>query len=361
MGSCTESIQMKKETFIKVKDITKNNNISRSFLIRSINNTSEYTYKIIDVCNSNEIEKKKILNEIEILKKINHPNILLLKTAYYTDDKKYLNVISEYADGGDLLTKLNEQKTKKEYFEDDALLNWFMQICLALKFLHKNNIIHRDIKPSNIFLIKDNFAKLGDFGVAKALSYPLMHAKTVVATPQYIAPEILNKEKYSFKVDIWGLGVTFYQLITLNFPFEGSTNEEIQENIINGNKKEIPQDCKIDPSFIEMINKMLSKRPDERPSAEDLLEKGIIKTRMECYLKENEFNNSQAENNIKEYEEENKDCKENKIIRIVEEKEGDLEDNNHLLEKRKKKAKYDISRSMALMSSEIIKKTKTLE
>ena len=110
-----------------------------------------------------------------------------------------------------------------------------MQICLALKYIHKKNILHRNIKPSNIFLMKQNegnFAKLGDFGVAKILNPSLKHTKTrIESSPKYQAPEILKKENYSFEADIWSLGVTFYELITLNYPFEGNDDTEIEKNI----------------------------------------------------------------------------------------------------------------------------------
>ena len=223
----------------KIKEIGDKSNIYHSYLIRSIETKEEYTYKMINVI-ANKKDKKNILNEIQILKKFKHPNIIQLKSAYYSSDKNYLNIITEYADGGDLQMKYNEHKDKNEYFKEETLLNWFMQICLALKYLHKKNIIHRDIKPSNILLMKqdsEDFAKLGDFGLAKILDSPLKYTKTLIDTPQYGAQEILEKKPYSFKVDIWSLGLIFYQLVILDYPFEGITNEEMQNNIIKGKKK----------------------------------------------------------------------------------------------------------------------------
>ena len=167
-----------------------------------------------------------------------------------------------------------------------------MQIYLALKYIHKKKILHRDIKPSNILLIKqnsENFVKLGDFGLAKILDSPFSLTNTIINTPQYVAPEIIEKKPYSFKVDIWSLGVIFYQLVILDYPFEGSTNEEMQKNIIEGKKKGLPKYCIFDPKFIELLNEMISFRPDERPSTEEILEKAIINIRMKCFLNENEF------------------------------------------------------------------------
>ena len=208
---CTSSknilIKDKHSIYKKVKTIGNvDPNICHNFLIMNDETKEEYAYKRIDIIAIGNKEKNKILNNIDTLKTIDHPNIISLKCAYYSQDYKFLYVISEYADCGDLQMKLEEQKEKNEYFDGDILLNWFMQICLALKYIHKENILHRNIKPSNIFLMKQNegnFAKLGDFGVAKILNPSLKHTKTrIESSPKYQAPEILKKIDYSFEADI---------------------------------------------------------------------------------------------------------------------------------------------------------------
>ena len=358
---CTKSIQAKNnEIYHKVRTLGNNKNIAicHNFVIRSPKTKEEFAFKIIKVSKLSEEEKKKVINKIEILKKIDHPNIITLNNAYYSSDNIYLNMISEYADGGDVQIQLDEHKEKKEYFDGNILLNWFTQICFALLFIHGKKIIHRNIKPSNIFLMKQNFVKLGDFEVAKNVSSTLSRTKTIVTALEYSAPEILNNQKYSFEVDIWSLGVTFYQLITLNYPFEGDDNNEIEKNIKERKIKEIPRDCKIDKSFIEIINQMMSLNPKERPTAKQILEKETIKARMDCYLRENEFNAKEAIEAIKEYEEKKK--KEYTEIRVSDEEMKDLfSDLNEEIEANKEsKANYDLIRQMTIMSK-TIKKTKS--
>lgn len=107
---CSSIIQIKKKKFKKGKEIG-NSVICHSFLISSIKTDKEYAYKLVNI-NANKEEKKKILNDIEFLKKIDHPNIILLKDVYYSFDKKILNIITEYADGGDLQRQINEKKEK---------------------------------------------------------------------------------------------------------------------------------------------------------------------------------------------------------------------------------------------------------
>lgn len=354
------------EIFKKIKKIGKSNSNFHCYLIRSTKSFEEYAYKIINISDSNNELSKKIMNDIEILKNLNHPNIILLKNAYFSDNKKYLYVFTEYADDGDLQMKLDEHQKNNKNFEEDTLLDWLMQICLALKYIHNENILHRDIKPSNIFLMKQKIIKLGDFGVAKSLTSSLKYTKTMVATPQYLAPEIIKKEGYSFKADIFSLGVTFFQLIYLAYPFEGVTDEEIQKNISEGITKKISTSYKYDKKFLELINDMMANRPDERPSAEEILEKGIIKTRMECYLQENGFNNLRAKKTIDEYENEikdnNSDKKEGKmIVEDLEPKDFILEKNDENEKKRFKKAIYDLNRQMTLMDKELLKKSNTIK
>ena len=263
--------------------------------------------------------------------------------------------------------KLSEHIKKKEFFDENTLIDWFMQTCLALLYIHSKNILHRDIRPSNIFLMKQNYVKLGYFGVAKSLTPGLKYTKTRVSMPQYSAPEILNNQEYTNKADIWSLGVTFYQLITLNYPFEGTTEEEKEKNIKDGKKIEKPKECPIDQQFIEIIDKMLSIKDDERPSAEEILDKAIIKSRMQAYLIENGFDSLKTSQSITEYEEkeDKKTNINNNIFVIEDEKEdefdkdlidifnGDMVNKNE--EKRNKKANYALNRQMTLMSKHIKK------
>ena len=363
MGCNFESVEV--ENFKVVKEISKNKtDICRSYLLRSSSNVTEYVYKSVNVVALNKGEKDSIINEINVLKKINHPNVIEIKNDYYSKDNKFLNIITEYAEEGTLQEKYEEQKKKKQYFEENELLDWFIQILLALKCIHEKKILHRDIRLSNIFLIKD-MAKLGNFGVAKSLSPTIKYAKTIVTKPQYLAPEVKQNINYSYEADIWALGVAFYQLIILDYPFEGSSLDEIQKNISKGKKKPIPKECKIDEKFIKIINEMMSVNPKERISLQKIFEESIIKSRIECYLMQQKFTELNAKKTIREYEKEEK--KKRKTVPIVlegieEEKDKDKENKTEeqkekVIQERKemkeKKAKYDLFRHMATLNQMI--------
>ena len=121
----------------------------------------------------------------------------------------HLSLVMEYADGGDLLHKINTHKKNSTYPSEREIWQIFIQIVRGLKALHDLDILHRDLKCANIFLFNDGVVKLGDFGFCKSLENANM-TKTMLGSPIYMAPEILRGEIYSTKADIWSLGVVLY-------------------------------------------------------------------------------------------------------------------------------------------------------
>lgn len=109
---------------------------------------------------------------------------------------------------------------------------------VGLQYLHKNQIMHRDIKPANIFRMGKNF-KIGDMNVSKVIKHGIA-ATTKTGSPLYTAPEVWNKETYSFKCDIWSLGVLAYELCCLKVPFEGNNIIELTRKMSEGKPKSIP-------------------------------------------------------------------------------------------------------------------------
>ena len=289
--SCTKS------KYRKIKELAYNN-----FVISSSLDKKEYALKIIRPISDTT---EKFDEEIKILKKCYHPNIVQLKGVFICPQKKILYIITEYADDGNLQMKLDEQKKKGEPFKENQLIDWLMQICLALEYIHSKNIIHRKIKPSNIFCMNRGYIKLGDFGFAKLLENQMNKTKTFIDNMN-LAPEIINKQEYSYEIDIWDLGVTFYQLMYFQFPFEGNDIKEVYDNILKGEKAEKKNNFQYSSKLTELIDKMLSNRKEERPKIKDILNDNLIKSRMESYLIENEFKNDEAYCEIMNYENKNK-------------------------------------------------------
>ena len=288
------------------------------YLIKSQETQREFSLKLIKL-KGTKAEINKILGEVNILQKLHHPNIISFKGAFNSKNDEFLNIITEYAENGDFEKKIKIHNGDKKYFEEKDILNWLFQVCLALQYLHENSIVHRDIKPSNIFLMENNIIKLGDFGLSKYI--PIHRTKSLVGTFIYSPPEILKevekikKEKkrgsiklkdYSYEVDIWSLGVTFCHIMSLEIPFNSV------DDVINNVKKETifnkEKNCYIEKiekkyskEFLDLIDKMMTYEPSQRPTVEDILQKDIIRERMRLYLKENEFNENDAIKAINNY------------------------------------------------------------
>ena len=190
--------------------------IKQVYFAEKKENHQKVIIKQISLIKLDEKIKKMAKDEGIILSELEHPNII--NWYEFNLDKDKETIIMEYGEGGDLSQKISEQKKKNEPFTEKQIIDWFIQICEGVKYIHDKKIIHRDLKPNNIFLTKDNKIKIGDFGLAKTLAFQ-NQAKTNVGAPAYLSPEILNDQPYDYKSDIWNLGIILYELTQLKHPF----------------------------------------------------------------------------------------------------------------------------------------------
>jgi len=152
---------------------------------------------VIKVVNLRGLSSKKVsmaINEAHTLARLTHPLITTYLHCFFSSTFFY--IVTEYAEKGDLRAFVQQHaRETRTYLKEGVVLDLFIQITLALQYVHSRNIIHRDIKTANIFL-KDGLAvKLGDFGICHALHPDLDYATTVIGTPAYVAPEICKREK----------------------------------------------------------------------------------------------------------------------------------------------------------------------
>jgi calcium/calmodulin-dependent protein kinase I len=183
-------------------------------------------------------DKKEMLErEVDIIKRIQHPNIIAVKRIFETDTTLYL--VMELAHGGELFEEIVK---RGKYSERDAA-SIIKQVASAIHYLHTKGIVHRDLKPENLLLSKPQKAnddsvpvvKIADFGLSKIMDAQGV-MKTACGTPAYVAPEILLGEGYDQKVDVWSLGVIAYILLCGFPPFYSRTgnNAELFERIMGG-------------------------------------------------------------------------------------------------------------------------------
>lgn len=285
------------ETYERIRPLGQGS-FGQVYLIKSTLTSIEYVCKDIDLVHPSD-ETEKALQEVKILKKCKHPNIIAFKEAFITRyPNRALHLVTEYADSGDLHQKIESQKKKNQLFSESQIINWLIQICLALKYIHKLKIIHRDIKPSNIFLTKDGLIKIGDFGIAKALKKDQMGTRSAVGTPLYMPPEVIDSEKYDYRADIWSLGITFFEIMTFTLPFDGNSQMGLFNNIIEFKKKNsFNNNATIySEGLINIVRKMFSKNPNDRPTIDEILSVPIIKENYTKFIENNK--NKYKENQI---------------------------------------------------------------
>lgn len=212
------------------------------------------------------------LKEIEVLRLLDHPNILKI-FEFYTDDLNYY-VMTELIEGGDLYDEIYKMKSIGE--KDAALI--MMQLLSAVGYMHSKNIVHRDIKPENILLenicMDEIMIKLIDFGNSNYFD-KTTHLSLKVGTPYYIAPEILKKD-YNHKCDIWSCGVIMYLLLTGGPPFDGPDEQAIIHRVKSG-QYSYSSDEHISTEAKDLIDKMLTYDYNQRISADEALNHVWIK------------------------------------------------------------------------------------
>ena len=280
-GDSTPKMKVSKENMIKILTEPVANFYT---IVKDLGHGSYGQVKKVKHKELNEIRAMKITNkksesskyEIEILKKISHPNITKI-FEIFSDSKKYY-IIMEFLEGGELF----EAITNIGSFTEASASKVMKQILSAVYYLHSNHIVHRDLKPENIMLTQKpkngNYQiKLIDFGTAKIFRAGKKMNK-FIGTSYYIAPEVL-KERYDEKCDVWSCGVILFILLCGYPPFNGNTNVDIFHAIQNQNPifggeewEDITSEAK------DLIKLMLRKNPSERLSAEQCLQHKWFRT-----------------------------------------------------------------------------------
>ena len=209
-----------------------------------------------------EFSKKKVLQEVYILKKIKHSNVIRLLEVF--ESAKYLLIVMEYSDSGDLLKYI---KTNGR-LEEEKAREFMKNIVYGLSHCHCRSVLHRDVKLDNILLDKDGGVKICDFGVSKIIKQGQL-IKEQCGTPAYIAPEIISDEGYSgYGVDIWSLGVLLYAMLCGTVPFKATNMKDLHKLI---NKGDFSFPCEVSEEAEELIRSMLKKPVHERITIPEIM------------------------------------------------------------------------------------------
>ena len=204
------------------------------WIVKRKEDGQRYAMKRVKISALDPRERENALNEVRILASLHNVNIVAYKEAFYDEESKTLNIVLEFADDGDLESKIQKNIKSKSSFNENDIWNYFIQIMQGLKYLHHNKIMHRDIKCANIFMNKNGVLKLGDLNVSKIVKMGL--ATTQTGTPYYASPEVWADKPYDYKSDIWSVGCVIYEVCTLKPPFRGTSLEQLSRNVRKGNR-----------------------------------------------------------------------------------------------------------------------------
>ena len=241
------------------------------YLVRNKKLNTNFAMKIIEKQshNNDPKEEENLMNEINILRKLDHPNILKIND-FYSTEKEYI-IITEFCPEGELFYEIKNFAPFEE-----PLAGWYMkQILSAVNYCHKNKIIHRDLKPENILISQRNkkgfnIIKIIDFGTAILFN---KKDKKLAGSIYYLSPEIISKNRnYTEKCDIWSCGIIMYILLSGRPPFNGDSDEDILKKIMRNNidLEKYPWSV-ISLEAKDLLKKLLEFDPKKRITAEEAL------------------------------------------------------------------------------------------
>lgn len=278
LQSLTKSFQngeaLKRESFVFLTELGKGA-FGKVYKVSSVSTKLLYALKVLSKSQLNTLKLiPQLKNEISLLARCNHQNIIKIYTAF--EDKDYIYLVTELASDSSLFNRLKQEGK----FKESQAINYMTDVIRAICYLHSLNppILHRDLKPENVLICNERL-KIADFGWSNVDD---SYRNTFCGTPDYLSPEMIKGTGHNEKLDIWTLGVLMYELLHGRPPFSvpSKTNDRrmtqkmIEDNIINGR---ITFESNISVEAKNAITIMLMPDPKVRPEAKDLLNLEIFK------------------------------------------------------------------------------------
>eukprot|EP00752_Nemacystus_decipiens_P007705 g6888.t1 len=251
--------------------------VGRSILT-DIKGSLQIFIQVIKLKNIPPKEQEACKNEVELLSRMCHPNIVGYTNSFLY--KNCLCIIMEYCDAGDLGDRVNE--AKGQLLPESKVMTWFVQTALGLHYMHTNRVLHRDIKTQNVFILSSGRVVLGDLGISKLLGGTRDFASTCIGTPYYMSPEIFKNHPYNDKSDVWALGCLLYELLTLKHAFDAQSLNGLAGKIIKGKFPSVSS--QYSKNLRALVNDMLATNPKKRPDIEQILRKSFVQTRVKEFV-----------------------------------------------------------------------------
>ena len=228
---------------------------SFSTIYKCRHNITNKTYALKEITIDKNKNKISIKREFEIMRKLNHENIVKIHDVIIDTQLNNIYFIMDYYEYGDLSNFLKKQPLKEKFTR-----KYMKQLSNGLKYLLDNNILHRDLKPQNILLSKNYDVKITDFGFATYYTKDTI-INTLCGSPMYMAPEIITKNGYDYNSDLWSVGIILYEMLHGYTPFNVQNFIELIKEIKKNNiliKVGVSEECK------DLIYSLCKTNPNER-------------------------------------------------------------------------------------------------
>ncbi|KAG5485802.1 hypothetical protein LSCM1_07215 [Leishmania martiniquensis] len=294
-------ITLRKSGYVPVRSLGKGS-YGQALLVFHEPQQQYFVVKHLNLASMSSRQRHDAHNEINILQKLHHPNIV--RYVEYYEEHLHLYIVMEYADGGDVYSLLSSAQAARKLggagwhrggapasprlqgapppssaateglLSEQQIVSLFVQTTMAVKYMHDRRLLHRDIKSSNIFLTKNHVVKLGDFGISTVLQSTVAMASTMCGTPCYFSPELCQGRPYNSKSDMWALGVLLYELCAGHVPFESTTMKALMRDIVHKQPPRIP--AVYSEELWELIVQLLQKDARRRPDAGQVLMSPVL-------------------------------------------------------------------------------------
>ncbi|KAJ0085298.1 hypothetical protein Patl1_09466 [Pistacia atlantica] len=227
--------------------------------------SQDVAIKVLTVEHLNENMQKEFAQEVYIMRKVRHKNVVQFIGACSRPPK--LCIVTEFMSGGSMYDFLQKQKGG---FKLPSLLRIAIDISMGMNYLHQNNIIHRDLKAANLLMDENGVVKIADFGVARVqVQSGVMTAET--GTYRWMAPEVIEHKPYDHKADVFSFGVVLWELLTGKLPYEDLTPLQAAVGVVQkGLRPQIPRHTH--PKFIELLERCWQQDPSLRPEFPEIVE-----------------------------------------------------------------------------------------
>ncbi|ESL07525.1 protein kinase [Trypanosoma rangeli SC58] len=258
-----------------------------------LNDGSFYAVKCVEIGRKTGVFSVKELvslsREINIMRRLHHKNLCTFKGVCYDSPNSTICMFMEYIGGGPLSSLVKIFKP----LPPAVVRSWTQQLLKGLLYLHTQGIIHRDIKGDNLLVDTssdpklESQIKLVDFGAARRLSDAVAQSRTVIGTPYWMAPEVVDVtgsgEGYSYKADVWSVGCTVAEMLTGKPPWPSQVNAPAAIMMIAQAKDgptEIPE-AEATPGCLDFMRRCFVRDPGQRPTVEELMQHPWILGEME--------------------------------------------------------------------------------